>query len=125
MRALPTSLRLAVVLLSVEALGVGLLAAIFAYDGLTQRAASTGSAVSVVAFPAILAVVLGLLAVQLSRSRAWARGPAVALELLLVPLGYSMVVGGAPWLGVPAIVAGLVCTGLLLTPSARTKLGIH
>ncbi len=125
MRALPSSLRLAVVLLFVEAVGVGLVAAIFAYDGFTQRAASTGGAVSVVAVPALLAVVLGLLAVQLTRCRAWARGPAVALELLLAPLGYYMVVGGAPWLGIPAIAAGLVCTLLLLTPATRAALGIR
>jgi hypothetical protein len=114
-----------VLLLLVEALGVGLVAAIFAYDGLTQRAASTGSAVSVVVVPALLAVVLGLLGVQLARCRAWARGPAVALELLLVPLGYYMVVGGAAWLGVPAIAAGLACTLLLLAPATRTALGIR
>jgi hypothetical protein len=36
-----------------------------------------------------------------------------------------MVVGGAPVLGVPAIVAGLACTGLLLAPATRTALGIR
>ena len=125
MRSLPTSLRLTVVLLLAEALGVGVVAGVFAYDGFTQPVATVGGAVTVVVFPVILAGALGLLGVALARCRAWARGPAVALELLLVPLGYAMLSGGAPWLGLPAIVAGLVCTALLLMPATRAALGIR
>jgi hypothetical protein len=79
----------------------------------------------VVVFPAGLAVFLGLLGWQLARLRSWARGPAIALELLLLPLGYSMVVGGSAWLGVPAIVGGLACTGLLVAPASRQALHIR
>ena len=125
MRALPTSLRLAVALLFVEALGIGAVAVLFAWYGLTHKAASTGSAVSVVVFPAALAVLLGWLAVTLARTRAWARGPSIALELLLVPIGYYMVAGGSAWLGVPTIIAALATTGLLLAPATRAALGIR
>jgi hypothetical protein len=124
-RALPIPLRLAVALLLVEALGVGVVAVLFAYYGLTQSVTSTGGAVSAVLFPAGLAAVLALLGIQLARTRAWARGPTIALELLLVPLGYYMIVGGAPWLGIPAILAGLACTGLLLAPASREALDIR
>ena len=124
-RALPTPLRLAVALLFVEALGIGAVAVLFAYYGITHKAASTGSAVSVVVFPAGVAVLLGLFGVTLARTRAWARGPSIALELLLVPIGYYMIVGGSPWLGIPTIVAALACTGLLLAPATRAALGIR
>jgi hypothetical protein len=124
-RALPVTLRIAVLLLFAEAAGVAAVAVVFAYDGLTQKATSTGAAVSVVVFPAGLAVLLALLGWHLIRLRSWARGPTIALELLLLPLGYSMVVGGAAWLGVPAIVAGLACTGLLVAPASRQALGIR
>jgi hypothetical protein len=124
-RALPTTLRIAVVLLFVEAAGLAAVAALFAYDGLTQRAVSAGSAVTVVAFPAALGALLGVLGWQLTRRRSWARGPAIVLELLLLPLGYYMVVGGAAWLGIPAMVAGLACTGLLVAPASREALGIR
>ena len=124
-RALPTPLRLAVALLFVEALGIGAAAVLFAYYGLTEKAASTGSAISVVVFPAGLAVLLGVLGVALARTRAWARGPSVALELLLVPIGYYMIVGGTPWLGVPTILVALACTGLLLAPTTRAALDIR
>ena len=77
------------------------------------------------AFPAGLAVLLALLGWQLVRLRSWARGPAIVLELLLAPLGYYMVIGGAAWLGIPAIVAGLACTGLLVAPASRQALGIR
>jgi hypothetical protein len=118
-------LRLAVAVLLVEALGIGAVAVLFAYYGLTQKVAGTGSAVSVVVFPAGLAVLLGLLGVALARGRAWARGPAIALELLLLPLGYYMITGGALWLGIPTIVAALASTGLLLAPATRDALGIR
>jgi hypothetical protein len=124
-RALPTPLRLAVALLFVEALGIGAVAVLFAYYGLTQKAASTGGAVSVVVFPAALAVLLGWLAVTLARTRAWARGPSIALELLLLPIGYYMIVGGTAWLGVLTIIAALATTGLLLAPATRGALGIR
>lgn len=124
-RALPTPLRLAVALLFLEALGIGAVAVLFAYYGLTQKAASVGGAVSVVVFPAALAALLGLLGVMLARTRAWARGPSIALELLLVPIGYYMIVGGTAWLGVPTIVVALACTGLLLAPATRTALDIR
>ncbi len=125
MRALPITLRIAVLLLFAEAAGMAAVAVLFAYDGLTRKAASTGGAVSVVVFPAGLAVVLALLGWQLIRLRSWARGPAVALELILLPLGYYMVIGGAAWLGVPAMVAGLACTGLLVARASRQALGIR
>jgi hypothetical protein len=118
-------LRLAVALLLVEALGIGAVAVLFAYYGLTQKAASVGGAVSVVVFPAALAALLGLLGVMLARTRAWARGPSIALELLLVPIGYYMIVGGTAWLGIPTIVVALACTGLLLAPATRTALDIR
>jgi hypothetical protein len=124
-RALPTPLRLAIALLFVEALGIGAVAVLFAYYGLTEKASSAGSAVSVVVFPAAVAALLGLLGVTLARTRAWARGPSIALELLLVPIGYYMIVGGTPWLGVPTIVVALACTGLLLAPATRAALGIR
>jgi hypothetical protein len=50
---------------------------------------------------------------------------AIALELLLLPLGYSMITGGAPWIGVPAMVAGLACAALLVAPASREALGIR
>ena len=89
MRALPTTLRIAVLLLFAEAAGVAAVAALFA----------VGRAVAVAVLLAMFAVVLAALGWQLVRLRSWARGPAITLELLLLPVAYPMVTGGIAWLG--------------------------
>jgi hypothetical protein len=122
---LPITLRVAIWVLFVEAVGVGVVAVMFAYAGATQRVVSVGSAVTVVLYPAGIAVLLGLFGWLLSRRRAWARGPAIVLELLFVPIGYYLVTGGVAWLGIPVIVLGLGCAGLLLAPASRAALGIR
>jgi len=114
-RALPTTLRIAVLLLFAEAAGVAAVAALFA----------VGRAVAVAVLLAMFAIVLAALGWQLVRLRSWARGPAITLELLLLPVAYPMVTGGIAWLGIPAMVAGLACTGLLVAPASRQALGIR
>ena len=121
----PTTLRAAIWLLIVEAVGVGVVAGLFAYAGATQTVISTGSALTVVLFPAAIAVLLGGFAWLLARRRAWARGPAIVLELLFLPIGYYLIIGGVPVLGIPLILLGLACGGLLLAPASRAALGIQ
>lgn len=123
-RAVPATLRWAVWLLYVEALGAAVVTGFLLYASLTQKAATLGSAVSVVAFMAGMAVLLGLLGVLLSRRKAAARAPAIVLEMLFLPIGYYVVQGGLPWLGIPLMAAGLVCASLLLAPSSRGYLGV-
>ncbi len=72
-----------------------------------------------------MAGVLGLLAWSLHRRQRWARGPAIVLELLLLPIGYYMVAGGVAWLGLPTMALGLVGAGALLAPTTRSALGIQ
>jgi hypothetical protein len=122
---IPVTLRWAVRVLVVEAVGLAVVAGLFAYVGMTRQVATLGGAVSVVVFPAGLGVLLATFGWQLWRLRAWARGPVIALQLLLVPIGYYMIVGGAAWLGVPAIIGALLCTGLLIAPASRSALGIR
>ncbi len=112
-------------LLYVEAVGTAVAAGFFAYEGFTQKSVSVGSAVTSVAYPAGIAVLLAGLGLLLSRRRGWARGPAIVLQLLLLPIGYYMIAGGVPWLGVPVMLFGLVCAGLLLAPATRLSLGIR
>ena len=46
------------------------------------------------------------------------------LQLLLVPIGWTMVSGGQPALGVPVIVLGLIGAGTLLAPATREALEV-
>ena len=49
---------------------------------------------------------------------------AIVIELLLLPIGYYMVTGGAAYLGIPLMIVGIFGAGLLLAPATRTALGL-
>jgi hypothetical protein len=119
-----TTLTWAVWLLVVQAAAVAAVAGLVVYADLAGTAGTARSALTVTGYAVLMAAVLALLAWALGRRRAWARGPAIVLELLLVPIGWYMITGGAAWLGVPVIAVGLVGAGLLLAPSTRAALGI-
>jgi hypothetical protein len=121
----PATLRWAVWVLFVEAVGVAVVTGFLIYDALTRTASNRGGAAGAVIFPVLLAVLFALLGWQLRRRRGWARGPAIVLELLMLPVGYYMISGGAGWVGVPVMALGLLGAGLLLAPSSREALGIH
>jgi hypothetical protein len=118
------TLRWAVILLAVEAVAVAVLAGYVGWEAATAKSASTGTAVATPLITALFAVILGLLSWSLWGLRSWARGPAIVLQMLLIPIGYTMVTGGLPWVGIPVIVIGVFGAGLLLAPSTRTALGL-
>lgn len=120
----PATLRWAVRLLLLEAAAVAVIAGLLLYEDLTAAAADIGAALAVTGYAAVMAGALALLAVNLGRRRAWPRGPAIALQLLLLLMSYTMVTGGLAWLGVPAGALGLTVAGLLIAPATREALGI-
>ena len=94
-----------------------------AYEGLTATAGSAPGALAVTLYAALMAALMGGLGWMLWRRRAWARGPAIVLQLLLVPIGYTMVSGGL-WLGLVVMAVGLCGAGTLLAPATRASLGM-
>jgi hypothetical protein len=124
---LPNTLRGAIGLLVVQAAGLLVLAGLVGYALWRENPADPFSRAflpfEILAL--VLAAVLALLGWQLGRRRAWARSPALALELLFVPLGYYFIQGGAAVVGVPMIVLALLCIGLLVAPASRAALGIR
>lgn len=120
----PPTLRIAVWMLAVQAGLIGVLAVYVGWQAATHKAASTGSGVATPLITALCAVVFGILAYSLGGLRGWARGPAIVLEMLLIPIGYYMVTGDLGWVGWPTIAIGVVGAGLLLAPSTRTALGL-
>jgi hypothetical protein len=87
------------------------------YSAATAEATSVGSAWALVAFAALGAAATLALAAGLYRDRSWARGPAIVLQLLIVPIGSYMVRGGLQWVGIVTIVWGLLTLALLLVAS--------
>jgi len=121
----PSTLRWAVILLVSEAVVLAPVTALLVYEDLTATATSSSAAVAVTVFAAAVAVLLAVLARALARRRAWARGPAVFVELMLLPIGYYMIKGGLPAAGVPVLLLGLFGVGLLVAPATREALDVH
>ncbi|WP_373313958.1 hypothetical protein [Planosporangium flavigriseum] len=121
----PAALRAAVGLLLAQAVVVALIVAFLVYKDITARVVVLRDALIVTGFTVLVAVVLAALGWALSRRRAWARGPAVVMELMLLPIGWFMISGGLAWLGVPVLALGLVGAGLLVAPATREALGVR
>jgi hypothetical protein len=120
---LPATLRWAIWILLFEAVAILVIVAfeVYANNSATSLAHEARGAAGPVGY----AVVLALLAWQLRARRAWARGAAIVTQLLLLPIGYTILSSGAPVIGIPMIVIGLAGAGLLLARSSREALGIH
>ena len=69
-------------------------------------------------------LIVGGLSRALSNLKTWARGPAIVLELLLLPIGYTMITNGLAYVGIPVVLIGLFGAGLLLAPATRAALGL-
>jgi len=95
------------------------------YADATRDNASTRSAVLVTVYAAIFVLALGLIARGLRNRRPWSRGPAIALHLMFVPLGWYMIVGGLVAVGIVMILLGIGGFVLLLLPSTRAELEVR
>jgi hypothetical protein len=120
----PGTLRGAVGLVLAEAAAVAVIVGYLVYKDVTAENVIWRDALIVTSFAAIIAILLGLLGWALTRRRAWARGPAVVLELMLLAIGGFMVSGGLAWLGIPVFLLGLLGAGLLVAPATREALGV-
>ncbi len=119
-----TTLAWAVRILAAQTVALVGLTTFLIYQDLAATADNTGMAVGVTVYTAMMAALLGGLGWALYGRRSWARGPAIVLELLLLPIGYSMFSAGL-WLGVVVMAVGLCGAGTLLAPSTRAALGMR
>lgn len=120
----PGTLRGAIGLLLAETVVVTLIVGYLLYKDFTAEDVIWRDALIVTGFAAIIAVVFGLLSWALTRRHAWARGPAVVLELMLLAIGGFMISGGLAWLGILVLLAGALGVGLLVAPGTREALGV-
>ena len=120
----PGTLRGAVVLLFVEALALVAVAVVV----LVESAVSTAEDLTGALLQAVLAVVGALVlagcARALARLRPGARTPALVLQLLALPVAYSLWFqgDGHPQYGAPIAVLALVTIYLLFAPPSRQAL---
>ena len=81
------------------------------------------AAVAIVGFALLGAVVLALCARGLARLRPSSRSPVVLVQLLAIPVGYSLgIQAGRALIGVPILVVAVTVLALLMAPSSRQAL---
>ena len=116
----PRALRWAAVVVGIEAAAVAVGAVVLLYLTFTSTAASLSRALAEVVLVVAGAVVLGAAAVGLWRAAGWARGPVIALQLLLAALAYTAAFqADQPLVGLPVLVLVAAELYLLATPEAR------
>ncbi len=118
-----TTLTWAVRVLFTHATLTGALAVLAVYAAVTTSGVSVASAIATPLIAVFFMVVFGGLGLALHRFRAWARGPAIVMELLLIPIGLGAI-GGIPLIGIMVAASGLAGAALLLAPSTRIALGL-
>lgn len=124
-RRLPATLRTAIGLLWLQGVALLGLGAWLVVESLTGRPTDRTASLTEAVVTLGLAVLLGFLGYWMAQGRAWARGPSIVLQLLLLAVGYFMITAGVVWAGVPVIVLGLLVAALLIAPATRESLGIH
>ena len=119
----PVPLRVAAAVVCVEAVGLLAAAAVLVAKTITGHPDSVGRALVGAALAVFAAAVLGLCARGLVRRRSSARTPVVVLQLLALPVGYSLAFqAGRVGYGGPVLLAAVTVLYLLFTPPAREAL---
>jgi hypothetical protein len=118
------TLKVAVGLMLLQAAALAVLTVILLYLNVTADTTSVEGAVSTTVYVALMTAAIGFLGLSLRRRRRWARGPSIVIEMLLIPIGFTMLTHGSPVLGAPVLISGLVGAGALLAPATRRALGM-
>lgn len=92
---------------AVTALALLIMATMSGVSAATGSASATTRAVTEAVMLVVLAIGVGLLAVNLWRRRSLAKTPTLLWHALLVPVGFSLVTGGAQVLGILTLVVAV------------------
>ena len=118
--AAPVAVRRAALAVAVEAAAAAVVAGWLLVLTLTSSADSVGRALAEVVYVGLAAALLTAGALGLWRVASWARGPVIAVQLLLAALGYTTAFQAEqPLIGVPILALVAVVLYLLATPEAR------
>jgi hypothetical protein len=122
-QAVPQTVRFAAGLVLVQAVALAVTAVALVVLAFVHSSTRLWAALSIVGFAVLGAVVLYLCARGLYALRPSARSPIVLLELIALPVGYSLgIQAGRVAVGVPVLVSAVAVLVLLFTPSARAAL---
>lgn len=106
-----------------EAAALLVVAAVLVIETITRDPKSLFGSLGGAVLALVAAAVLVLLVPHLLRGRRFARTPIVVLQILWLPVGFSLAFqSGLPEYGIPILIAALTTLGLFATPSARELL---
>jgi hypothetical protein len=91
------------------------------YQVAGHRPQSVADSWGVVAMAVLGAVGLWLVVRGLAAGRRWARSPAVLTQLIVIPVAATATGNGAPFVGVPLVVCGVVGIVGLFAPSTTRR----
>lgn len=121
--AAPAAVRLAALVAAVEGLALLGLALFFLVELAVSTPTAVGAALGALVFELLGAAILLTVARGLQRARRWARSPSVVLQILFLPVGFTLAFqAGQPWWGIPVLALALCELYLLFTPGARLAL---
>lgn len=115
----PAAVRRAALVVALEAALLLGGALVLLYLTLTSTTLGSGNAVALAVLVGATGAAMAAAAVGLWRMSAWARGPVVALNLIVAAIGLSALTADRPEIGVPVLVVVAVVLYLLATPEAR------
>lgn len=115
----PPAVRVAGMLVGLQALGLLVFVTISVLSGISDHA-QVGEMIAQAAYFVVLALFFAAIAAALIRGRRWGRTPAIVMQILVAAIGVWLVIGsGQPQWGVPLILLAIV-TGLLLVGKPAT-----
>lgn len=121
--AVPGPLRVAAGIVAVQAAALLVTAIVLLVLAFVHTTTRLWAALSVAGFAVLGAAVLYACARGLLALRPSARSPIVLLEVIALPVGYSLGIQAGRWvIGVPLLLSALAVLVLLFTPAARAAL---
>jgi hypothetical protein len=121
--AVPGTVRLATGLVALEAAALFVVTVVLVALAVLHSSSRLWAALAIAAFALLGSLVLALCARGLLGLRPSARSPVVLIQLLALPIGYSLgIQAGRSVVGVPILVIAVAVLVALFTPSARAAL---
>ena len=119
----PSGVRAAAAIVLLEAAALAVTAVVLLVLAFVHTTTRLWAAVAIVGFALLGAAILALCARGLARLRPSARSPVILVQLLAVPVGYSLgIQAGRALIGVPILLLAVAVLVLLMLPSSRQAL---
>jgi hypothetical protein len=113
-------LRIAAVLVLVQAAALAVLVVVLAVKALTGHPHNLGGALGIAGFALLGAVILGLCGRGLQRGLRTSVSPVIVIEVPAAAVGFSLgIQAGRPGYGLPILLSALAVLALLFSPGGR------